>query len=418
MLGQRLTKQWKLAVIIVIAGVLVSLLLLLNRPGITPKASPERTWVITVQTLQVATHAPNVVLYGKVETPRDANLTAAVHAEVAETPRKEGEAVRKGQLLIRLDPRDAQLVVQQRQADVTNIKAQIATEKVRNENDKAAIEREKKIVDLSKAQLERLKNLAKRHHAAAVSVDQAESKLHQDELNLLKRELALKDYQHRLQRFDAQLQRAAALLDRAKIDLQRTEIRSPFNGRLAKLSVAVGDWVRPGSELAEVFDTGNLEVRAEIPAKYLAMVRQALAQKKPMMAAANVDGIAVKLHLVRLASEVEQGSSGEDGLFRVQNGELLALGRTVELLLTLPPQKDTVLLPISALYGLNRVYVVKKQRLQAVQVERVGSMTTPAGKQFVLLKSPHLRQGDQVMITHLPNAMSGLKVRITKEGAQ
>ncbi|MCA8967854.1 MAG: hypothetical protein KDC48_23440, partial [Planctomycetes bacterium] len=115
----------------------------------------------------------------------------------------------------------------------------------------------------------------------------------------------------------------------------------------------------------------------------------------------------------RLAAEVERGSGGVDALFRVRGGaERLAMGRTVELVLALPPERGVVALPLEALYGTDRVFLLDGDRMREVAVERVGERRDEDGEVRVLLRGPALVEGARVVTTQLPNAIDGLRVKL------
>jgi hypothetical protein len=55
------------------------------------------------------------------------------------------------------------------------------------------------------------------------------------------------------------------------------------------------------------------------------------------------------------------------------------------------------------------------QRMRALHMERVGEQRGLDGSARVLVPSPELQPGDQIVITQLPNAMDGLRVRVAVE---
>ncbi len=86
----------------------------------------------------------------------------------------------------------------------------------------------------------------------------------------------------------------------------------------------------------------------------------------------------------------------------------------MELVLTLPTQDAVVALPHEALYGMDRVYTIVEKRMEGVVVERVGEIRSSTGERRVLVRGPTLAEGADVVITQLPNAIEGLRVRIAE----
>jgi hypothetical protein len=85
----------------------------------------------------------------------------------------------------------------------------------------------------------------------------------------------------------------------------------------------------------------------------------------------------------------------------------------VNLRLSLPRQENSIPVPFEALYGTDRVYRVVDQRLQGLQVERLGELRDDADRTLALIRHPDLRAGDVLVVTRLPNAVDGLAVEVT-----
>jgi multidrug efflux pump subunit AcrA (membrane-fusion protein) len=110
---------------------------------------------------------------------------------------------------------------------------------------------------------------------------------------------------------------------------------------------------------------------------------------------------------------LKTGQSGIDAFFRVAPDSVMALGAVVNLTISLPEETNVVALPMHAVYDNNRVYRIADNRLQAVEIERVGEHLDDTGNYRVLVRSPALGRGDQLLVSQLPTAMSGLLVRPT-----
>ncbi len=63
----------------------------------------------------------------------------------------------------------------------------------------------------------------------------------------------------------AALAAAKADLEKANLDLERTRLAAPFDGRVRRAAVAVGQFVRRGEELASLFSVDRVEVRLPLP---------------------------------------------------------------------------------------------------------------------------------------------------------
>ncbi len=115
-----------------------------------------------------------------------------------------------------------------------------------------------------------------------------------------------------------------------------------------------------------------------------------------------------------LAGEAE--ATGIDVYFAIgavpaqlRPGELLPLS------LMLPTEREVFAVPYQAIYGNSRIYRVDEDRLQAVDVRSIGQARAGDDRILVLIRSDDIESGDLIAITHLPNAVTGLKVKVNVE---
>ncbi|HJN49677.1 MAG: HlyD family efflux transporter periplasmic adaptor subunit [Pseudomonadales bacterium] len=230
---------------------------------------------------------------------------------------------------------------------------------------------------------------------------------------LEKHRILVQNFPNMLAKQQAQLNRAEAILQQVRIDQERTTIRSPYSGRIASVLVAVGDRTLTGSAVVELYDTGALEIRTQVPGEHLAQMRTALAEKERIEAVITTAEESIDLYLDRLSGKVNQGSSGVDALFRLsQPTEHLELGRVVDLKVTLPLQENVIAVPVQAIYGDSRIYTLTEMdRLNGIDIHRIGERSAQ-GELQILIRSSQIRAGDQIVTTQLPKAVSGLKVKV------
>jgi hypothetical protein len=150
-------------------------------------------------------------------------------------------------------------------------------------------------------------------------------------------------------------------------------------------------------------------VEARVPAPYQGEIAAALASGARLMAEARVGELPVRLRLQRLAGEAHP--SGVDGLFDVEAGaNALRLGQMISLRLNRPALDGVVAVPFHAVYGGGRLYTLVDGRLRGLKVETLGGWTDRAGTERLVVRSPELRAGDRLVVTHMPNAVDGLRV--------
>lgn len=405
--------RFLIPVVILAAGVGGAVAVIKSKPPVQPIAIEEKAWLIETVSIARAAHHPTLVLFGRVETPRTAKLTAALTADVVSVHVREGERVKTGQLLISLDQREAELLVRQRIAEEAEIRALVDIENQQHQNNQESLGRELKVLSLSRRAVKRAEDLANTNVGSKSQLDTARQEQEQRSMAVDARRTAIQGHASRIAQLEARLAKAQALRDRAQLDVDRASVAAPFDGPVSVVSVSAGDRVRPGVELLSLFDSNALELRAQIPTRHVATIRAALESGRDVVAQAEVDGRTVQARLNRLGARVARGSGGVDALFGVTEGsDDLPLGLTVELNVKLTAEENTIALPPPALYGGGHVYRVNGERIERVSVDRVGEKRDSSGN-FVLVRTDELQPGDAIVATQLPNAVDGLKVTVT-----
>ena len=401
-----------LPVLILAAGIGGMTALVKSKSEREPLEAEERAWTVAAVTVEPGTVTPQLVLFARVDSPRIAQLSSAVTADVETVDVLEGQRASRNDQLLALDDREIRLVLAQRDAELAEFEADLEHERLRHRNNLAAMEHEKALLELVRREVSRAKDLADRGVGSQASLDQVRRDEKRQMLAVEQRRLAIREHESRRKQIEAKLARATAQQAQAMLDLERTRVYPPFEGRITEVLVSPGDRVRPGDRLLAMFDTGTLELRAQIPIRRLPVVHAALERGETLVARAEVDGREIRAVLHRITARVDPGSGGADGLFRVTEGNAwLQIGRTVEIILDLPPIHDAVAVSREALYGTDRVFVLDGERMKSIEVERLGEIHAGDGAGRLILRSPHLEASDRMIVTHLPNAIDGLKVK-------
>jgi len=263
---------------------------------------------------------------------------------------------------------------------------------------------------LARQKQARHENLMERHLISQALLDEVTAQANQAEIEYQNHQRALADFPNRIAAEQAAIERAQALVAEVELDLERSVIAAPFSGPVLAVHIAPGDRTVAGAPLVDVADAQAFEVRVQIPEAYGNRFHDHL-DRASRIVARSTSGLSMPL--LRLSSQVRQGQSGLDAFFglSVASGDpATALGRTIELTVTLPEEDRVVALPVQSLYENDRIYAVKDLRLEAIRIERVGEMQTEDGEYRVLVRSPELHAGQRIITTQLPRAISGLLV--------
>ena len=166
----------------------------------------------------------------------------------------------------------------------------------------------------------------------------------------------------------------------------------------------------PGKAIIQVADYDGLEVRAAIPASVGYALRQKFQLGEEVRATGELDGRSIEFALTRLSGHVKRGQSGLDAFFKTASDASLDIGRVINLNITLPPEQNVVALPVQSVYENNRIYRVEDNRLQGIEVKQIGDYVDENGSYQVLVRSTEIVQGDRLITTQLPRAITGLLV--------
>ena len=422
MIMKRNDRNWRhhLPLLVLATAVLVAAVLIVTRPRTAPVLAGEKAWLVAAPPVRPQTLSPHLTLYGRLESLSFSQLRSAVGADVLEVPVVEGDRVSAGDLLVRLDQREARLRLQQREADVIDAEARIEAEKARFESDRKSLTREQQLLRLTRDEVRRLGDLLRKKLGSQSALDAARQAVERQAVAVAARERSIAEHPARMAQAEAALKRAHAARDQARLDLERCTVRAPFDGRVASRAVAPGQRVRAGDPLITLYDTGSMVLRALIPERYLAQVRAAIDSGEAPAVRGRIDGRPVTGELRGLAGEIDRDTGGVFALFDVQGDPaLLQQGRFVQVDLSLPPQRGVLSLPYEAVYGSDRVYIVDgESRMRPVRVERLGEVRGAHGETRVLVRSKRLTPGMRVVTTQLPNAIDGLLVRVAGAGPE
>jgi multidrug resistance efflux pump len=388
----------------------------LVQPEPPVKAKEEKSWTVQTHRLVEGAKSPQLQLYGSVESPYTATITSIIDADVLTLEVNEGDYVNSGQSLILLDDTDAKLALEDKKSSVAELEALIISEKNRYKNDLAALKLEKSLVTLAEKKLAREEKTSKSNLTSQASFDTQKEALNKQKLALNSRQLNITDHPARLAQLEARLSRNRALAEQAEIDLARATVSAPYDGIILKTMVSPGERVRPGEELLEMYATDRIELRAQLPQKFISIVKHSLTRQQPFQATVKTDNGKRVVTLDRISGSIADEGHGVDALFKVDSGaaDTLTIGDTLELTLELPAVNDVFSVPVSSIYGTDRLYRVENERLVAVKVEKLGSQYRD-GRQFVLVRNDSLKPGDEIITTQLPLAVSGLKVEVRNQ---
>ncbi|MDH3201200.1 MAG: efflux RND transporter periplasmic adaptor subunit [Myxococcales bacterium] len=303
---------------------------------------------------------------GDVRALKRAKLAAGAGGEVREVRVRVGDHVKKGDLLVDIDP-------------------SLATARVRA----AQASKQAGAADLERAQrdAERL-TVAGPDIAARAEIEQATSER---------------------KRAVAERGRLKAAEAEARAQLGRHRVRAPFDGVVANRAVDPGDWVEPGVEVIELVDDAGVEVLVSTPpdvALYLEADDKALLRYKGAAVPATIVGVVRALD--------DESRTVKVRLVPDENAVWLLPGAAIDVVLTIErSEPGAVVIPRDALvYGIADLQVIKVAdgHAEPVPIEIIAR-----GRDEILIKADGLAAGDAVVTRGNERVFPGQPLTIVPE---
>jgi HlyD family secretion protein len=206
---------------------------------------------------------------GKIEPVQNFEAHAPISTTVKRLLVKEGDHVRKGQLLLELDDADirtqaarAQAQIKAAQAEQSALKTGGTQEEVLTLNSQLSKARSAR--DLAQRNLDAFRRLQQQGAASPGEVRQAEDTLQraQADVNLLEQKQKDRYSSPEVAKVQAQASEAQASYDASEDALGKSSVRAPFDGMVYSLPIKQGAFVQSGDLLLQEADLSRVLVRA------------------------------------------------------------------------------------------------------------------------------------------------------------
>ncbi len=306
---------------------------------------------------------------GDVEAVLEVEISSEIVSKIVEMPVEEGDKVKEGDLLCRLDDNLLRAAVESGEARVAQLRAAVVQ---------------------AEAELEK----AERDFNRQVRLSEAEATS----------DLEVRDYQTIRKRATAllemrrqELAEAEAGLKRFKEDLKKTVITSPISGVISRLNAKQGEVVvtgtmnNPGTVIMSISDLSKMQVRARIDEVDVPLVKPN--QKSRVYLQSDPDS-PVPARVVRVAAKgIKQ--PGRDvvtfeGLLEVlSDDERIKPGMTANVEIEVARQDDAITVPIEAV-----VHRLRKDLPESV-------VETFDDKQVTLDLSERAKQGQYIKVMYV-----------------
>ncbi len=265
---------------------------------------------------------------GSIEPKRLINISSQVSARVLALPFEEGQQVKKGDVVIRLDPQD--LV-----AALDSAKAGLAGQEASLGGAEAALIN-------ARLSYERLQQLYETGDATKAELDTAEASFLQSQSN---RQVLIH-----------QIEQGRAQIERAQTDLNNTTIASPIDGVITALNTEEGETVivgttnNPGSIIMEIADLSQMLLKAQVDEANIAPVEIGQDAKIYVNAYSDreYEGKVQKIGLKRQVGTDGTGTFEVEILMDLREGETLYSGLSASTDIVVEHFYDAMIVPSQA----------------------------------------------------------------------
>lgn len=372
-----------LPVLVIIAAVFGTVAM----SGLKPEPEEKEEAVKAVPVLTARATQENVTLevksQGDVQPRTEIDVASQVGGRISYIAPQfiEGGIFKKGDLLVRIEPREYELRVTQARAEV----AQAQTIITREESEALIAQRDWQ--ELGRGGAPTALTLRKPQMAEA----------------------------------QANLEAAKARLGEVELQLERTSIRAPFNGRVVSRDIDVSGFVSAGMTLGEIYADDVMDIRLPLTHEQLRRAGLSLGYQAPKSG-----GIDVMLS-ANVAGEYSQWPAKiirTDSRFNSENRVLfvyaelrnpfehavpLAPGLFVEARIAGQALKDMVVIPRAALRGDDRVYVANADG--TLSIKSVTAVSTDREKAVL---GAGLVSGEAVITSPIRGVADGMKIDIVE----
>ncbi len=421
--GRIVLLLFKAAVPLAVLGgaIMIFQYMLATKPAVVRTPVAEKVFFVDTVTARKSAVTPQLVLYGTIVARRQVDLRPLVSGQVVRVAGTfaDGGIVRKGDLLVEIDPFDYRIAVTEGKARLDEARARLTEIEADLKGEEALIEQERAQAVLRQRDLARHQSLLDRGAGTEKLLDDAKLALSGQQQKLDERIRRAAILEARLAQQQAVIARAEWALTRAERNLRDTRLVAPFDGFLGDISTGIGKKVGGNDKIARLTDAGSFEAEFQVSdAQYGRLVREGRVVGRPVSVVWRTGGrsFVFPAAIARVSDLVSSASGGVNLFARLRatdTSTLLRPGLFVEIEMADKTYRDVYRLPDDALHEDRFVYVVDgDQRLARRDVTVAGRVGND------ILVHGHVADGERIVARIFPEIGQGLKVDVPTGSVQ
>ncbi len=259
-----------------ILGVILSSLVLAalgcsrEKSGASPaNASPrDRKIAITTSRAENRDVQRSVQVVGTLLAQEEVTLANETPATIGKILVDLGDRVRRGQVLIQLDEREARLEVERVTANLQAAREALVRARQMLDWNRANVERAQAVLSEAQVNLKRFQGLLAEGAISASQRDSAQMQYDVAFATVRANEAQYESDRAAAKNAEANVEQAVAGLELARKRLKDTEVVSPFDGFVRKRLVNVGETYKEKTPLMSLVATQTLKLQGEVPERF------------------------------------------------------------------------------------------------------------------------------------------------------
>ena len=211
---------------------------------------------------------------GNIHAEQRVTINAEVEGQITKVEVREGDIVKSGDLLARIDSREYELEVEELEAELSAAKEEFkkAIEGLRPEEKEKLLARvrvNESAFDLAIKEQDRFQKLVKDGVTAQSILDEVNDRVQQAKEKLRESraafEAAKQSRQEDIQQLRAEGEGIIKRLEMAQLNFSKTLIHAPFDGVIVHKKIEEGAFLKAGSPVFEMISSSRLKAVLEIP---------------------------------------------------------------------------------------------------------------------------------------------------------
>lgn len=233
---------------------------------------------VTTEKVARRTIRETVSASGKIFPEKEIKISSDVSGEIVELEVREGDSIKAGQLLARINPDTYESAVERGNASLNNARSQVSISQAQADAAKAQIEQiEANLANATKIHNRNIE-LRKQGVISQADFDASLANVHALEANLRSAKSNLNSSIQGTRAAEFTVKSAEAGLKELRTSLSRTSIFAPSSGIISKLNVEEGERVvgtiqMAGTEMMRIANLNQMEVQVDVSENDILRVR-------------------------------------------------------------------------------------------------------------------------------------------------